>query len=153
MANRTYRLTEIVGTSPEGIDDAIRNGVHRAGQTLRHLDWFEVTEVRGLRIAREGFFLIDTRPPQASVVIDGLRRGAAVVPPSGAAPSAGRSRRCGRSAGWTRRGRSRRRRGAAGDVALVAEVALERAERFLDKTQLHIAAPNQLRIVGAQVGA
>lgn len=47
MTNRTYRLTEIVGTSPEGIDDAIRNGVRRAGETLRHLDWFEVTEVRG----------------------------------------------------------------------------------------------------------
>jgi dodecin len=47
MANRTYRVTEIVGTSPDGIDDAIRNGLRRAGQTLRHLDWFEVTEVRG----------------------------------------------------------------------------------------------------------
>ncbi len=47
MANRTYRVTEIVGTSPEGIDSAVRNGVRRAGQTLRHLDWFEVTEVRG----------------------------------------------------------------------------------------------------------
>ena len=47
MANRTYRITEIVGTSSEGVDDAIRNGVARAGQTLRHLDWFEVTQVRG----------------------------------------------------------------------------------------------------------
>ncbi len=47
MANRTYRISEIVGTSPEGIDHAIRNGVTRAGETLRHLDWFEVTEVRG----------------------------------------------------------------------------------------------------------
>ncbi len=47
MANRTYRVTEIVGTSPEGVDAAVRNGVHRAGQTLRHLDWFEVTQVRG----------------------------------------------------------------------------------------------------------
>ncbi|MGH8870255.1 MAG: dodecin [Actinomycetes bacterium] len=47
MANRTYRVTEIVGTSPEGVDDAIRNGIGRAGQTLRHLDWFEVTEIRG----------------------------------------------------------------------------------------------------------
>ncbi|WP_166353895.1 dodecin [Phytoactinopolyspora limicola] len=45
--NRTYRITEIVGTSTEGVDDAIRNGVHRAAQTLRHLDWFEVTEIRG----------------------------------------------------------------------------------------------------------
>ncbi|MFW6774877.1 dodecin [Nocardioides sp. CPCC 205120] len=47
MTSRTYRVTEIVGTSPEGIDQAIRNGIGRAGETLRHLDWFEVTQVRG----------------------------------------------------------------------------------------------------------
>jgi flavin-binding protein dodecin len=47
MTDRTYRVTEIVGTSPESIDAAIRNGLRRAGQTLRHLDWFEVTEIRG----------------------------------------------------------------------------------------------------------
>jgi flavin-binding protein dodecin len=47
MSNRTYRVTEIVGTSPEGIDQAIRNGIERASKTLRHLDWFEVTEIRG----------------------------------------------------------------------------------------------------------
>lgn len=47
MSNRTYRLSEIVGTSPEGIEEAIRNGVERASKTLRHLDWFEVTQVRG----------------------------------------------------------------------------------------------------------
>jgi hypothetical protein len=47
MANRTYRLTEIVGTSTSGVDDAIRNGIARANETIRHLDWFEVTEVRG----------------------------------------------------------------------------------------------------------
>ncbi len=47
MSNRTYRLTEIVGTSDEGIDEAIKNGISRAAQTLRHLDWFEVTEIRG----------------------------------------------------------------------------------------------------------
>ena len=50
MSERTYRVTEIVGTSPDGIDAAIRSALHRAGQTLRHLDWFEVTQVRG-RIA------------------------------------------------------------------------------------------------------
>ena len=48
MTNRTYRVTEIVGTSPEGVDAAIRNGLHRAAETLRHLDWFEVTQIRGL---------------------------------------------------------------------------------------------------------
>jgi dodecin len=43
----TYRLTEIVGTSTESIHQAIRNGVAKASQTLRHLDWFEVSQVRG----------------------------------------------------------------------------------------------------------
>mgnify|MGYP001122611594 CR=1 FL=1 len=47
MTNRTYKVTEIVGTSPEGVDQAIRNGIARAGQTLRNLDWFEVVEIRG----------------------------------------------------------------------------------------------------------
>jgi flavin-binding protein dodecin len=47
VSNRTYRVTEIVGTSPDGVDQAVRNGVERAGQTLRHLDWFEVVGVRG----------------------------------------------------------------------------------------------------------
>ncbi|MEV5884266.1 dodecin [Streptomyces sp. NPDC052020] len=47
MSNHTYRVTEIVGTSPEGVDQAIRNGVSRASRTLRNLDWFEVTQVRG----------------------------------------------------------------------------------------------------------
>ncbi len=47
MANHTYRVTEIVGTSPDGVDQAIRNGLSRAAETLRNLDWFEVTSVRG----------------------------------------------------------------------------------------------------------
>jgi len=47
VANRTYRLTEIVGTSTESMEDAVRNGISRASETVRHLDWFEVTEVRG----------------------------------------------------------------------------------------------------------
>lgn len=47
MSERTYRVTEIVGTSPESVDAAVRNAIRRAAQTLRHLDWFEVTEVRG----------------------------------------------------------------------------------------------------------
>jgi flavin-binding protein dodecin len=47
VANRTYRVTEIVGTSTDSVDDAVRNGIKRASETLRHLDWFEVTQVRG----------------------------------------------------------------------------------------------------------
>lgn len=45
--NNTYRVTEIVGTSDQSIAQAVRNGVQRASTTLRHLDWFEVTEIRG----------------------------------------------------------------------------------------------------------
>lgn len=47
MSDRVYRITEVVGTSPDGIDQAIRNGVERAARSLRHVDWFEVTQVRG----------------------------------------------------------------------------------------------------------
>jgi dodecin len=47
MADHTYRVTEIVGSSPESLHQAIRNGVARAGQTLRNVEWFEVTEIRG----------------------------------------------------------------------------------------------------------
>jgi flavin-binding protein dodecin len=47
VSNRTYRVTELVGTSSDGVDQAVRNGIARAGETLRHLDWFEVTEIRG----------------------------------------------------------------------------------------------------------
>jgi flavin-binding protein dodecin len=48
MTDHTYRVTEVVGTSPDGIDQAIRNGIDRASKTLRHVDWFEVTQIRGM---------------------------------------------------------------------------------------------------------
>lgn len=47
MSDRTYGVTEIVGTSSESIAHAIRNGVSRASRTVRNLDWFEATEIRG----------------------------------------------------------------------------------------------------------
>lgn len=47
MSNHVYRITEIVGTSPDSLDAAIRSGIERAAQTLHGLDWFEVTEIRG----------------------------------------------------------------------------------------------------------
>ena len=43
----TYRLTEIVGTSNDSIQQAVRNGIGRVSQTVRHVDWFEVTDIRG----------------------------------------------------------------------------------------------------------
>ena len=47
MTSHTYRVTEIVGTSEEGTDAAIRNGLERAAKTLRNIDWFEVVSTRG----------------------------------------------------------------------------------------------------------
>jgi flavin-binding protein dodecin len=47
MADHTYGITEIVGTSGDSIAHAIQNGVERASQTVRNLDWFEVGTIRG----------------------------------------------------------------------------------------------------------
>ena len=47
MADRTYALTEYVGTSREGVDEAIRGAIQRASKTQPHVDWFEVVQVRG----------------------------------------------------------------------------------------------------------
>jgi dodecin len=47
MSEHVYRVTEIVGSSPDSVDAAIRNAINRASRTVRHLDWFEVTQVRG----------------------------------------------------------------------------------------------------------
>jgi dodecin len=53
MADSIYSVSEIVGSSTESIDDAIRGAVGRASSTLHNLDWFEVTDIRG-RIEDEG---------------------------------------------------------------------------------------------------
>ena len=45
--DHVYRVTEIVGSSSNSLDEAIRSGIGRATQTLRNVDWFEVTEIRG----------------------------------------------------------------------------------------------------------
>ena len=47
MAENVYSVSEIVGSSTEGIDDAIRGAIGRASRTLHNLDWFEVTGMRG----------------------------------------------------------------------------------------------------------
>lgn len=45
--SHVYKKIELVGSSRDGVDDAIRRAVRKAGETMRHLDWFEVTEIRG----------------------------------------------------------------------------------------------------------
>ena len=72
MADNIYRKTEVVGTSSESVDDAIRGAVRRASESLRQVSWFEVSEIRGHVEDGEvghfqvtlniGFALEDTKP-------------------------------------------------------------------------------------------
>jgi flavin-binding protein dodecin len=47
MSDNTYKIIELVGSSPDGSDAAIRNAISRASKTIKNLDWFEVIETRG----------------------------------------------------------------------------------------------------------
>lgn len=47
MSAHIYKMIELVGSSTIGTDDAIRNAIDKAAQTVRHMDWFEVVESRG----------------------------------------------------------------------------------------------------------
>ncbi|MDX1659838.1 MAG: dodecin [Nitriliruptorales bacterium] len=46
MSN-VYKKIELVGSSRDGVDEAIRGAIRKAGETMRNLDWFEVNEIRG----------------------------------------------------------------------------------------------------------
>jgi len=48
VPDKTYKIVELVGVSGESIQQAIRNAITRASESLKGLDWFEMTEVRGL---------------------------------------------------------------------------------------------------------
>ena len=47
MSDRVYGISEVVGTSTDSIEGAVRNAVRRAGADHRHVEWFEVQQVRG----------------------------------------------------------------------------------------------------------
>jgi flavin-binding protein dodecin len=47
MSDNVYAISEIAGSSTDSIEGAIENALARARQTLRNLDWFETTEIRG----------------------------------------------------------------------------------------------------------
>ena len=47
MSDSVYSVSEIVGSSSESIDDAIKGAIGRASKTLHNLDWFEVSDIRG----------------------------------------------------------------------------------------------------------
>ena len=57
MPDRTYKLIDLVGVSDASTDQAVRNAITRAAETLRGLDWFEVSELRGtIVIGQVGVF-------------------------------------------------------------------------------------------------
>ena len=70
MSDSIYSISEIVGSSAESIDDAIRGAVTRASKTLHNLDWFEVTDMRGriedgrcrFQVTLKVGFRLDERP-------------------------------------------------------------------------------------------
>jgi flavin-binding protein dodecin len=47
MSDHVFSITEIVGTSKTGVEDAIQQGIAMAAKTLRNLEWFEVTDIKG----------------------------------------------------------------------------------------------------------
>lgn len=47
MSNNVYKITEVVGSSTESQEDAIRAAIRRTAKTVEHLQWFEVAESRG----------------------------------------------------------------------------------------------------------
>ena len=47
MSDHVYRLSEIVGSSPVSVDEAIRNAIGKASQTVRNIEWFQTQEIRG----------------------------------------------------------------------------------------------------------
>ncbi len=47
MSDHVYRLSEIVGSSPTSVDEAIRNAIAKAAETVRNIEWFQTEEIRG----------------------------------------------------------------------------------------------------------
>ncbi len=47
LSDHVYRLSEIVGSSPTSVDDAIRTAVRKASETVRNIEWFQTQEIRG----------------------------------------------------------------------------------------------------------
>jgi flavin-binding protein dodecin len=47
MNDHVYSVTEVIGTSKTSVEDAIQHGITTAAKTLRNLEWFEVTQIKG----------------------------------------------------------------------------------------------------------
>jgi dodecin len=47
MPDKTYKIIEVVGVSEDSVQQAVRNAITKARQTIRNIDWFEVKNIRG----------------------------------------------------------------------------------------------------------
>ncbi len=59
--HHTYKKVEIVGSSSTGVEDAIQNALSECGKTVKNMEWFEVSEVRG--------HIVDTKVGHYQVVL------------------------------------------------------------------------------------
>jgi flavin-binding protein dodecin len=46
MSNHTYKKIELVGSSPNSIEEAVQNAVTKAAKSLHNMRWLEVLETR-----------------------------------------------------------------------------------------------------------
>ena len=53
MPDKTYKVVDVVGVSGDSIQQAVRNALKKASQTLRNVDWFEVQDIRG-SVSKQG---------------------------------------------------------------------------------------------------
>jgi flavin-binding protein dodecin len=59
MSDHVYKKIELVGSSKTGVEDAIQNAISNASKSLKHLDWFEVQEVRGdIQDGKVGYYQV-----------------------------------------------------------------------------------------------
>ncbi len=61
MADKTYKIVDVVGVSEESIHQAVQNAIAKASQTLRNIDWFEVKNIRGGVNGKELSFQVEVR--------------------------------------------------------------------------------------------
>jgi flavin-binding protein dodecin len=62
MPDKTYKIIEVVGVSEDSIQQAVRNAIAKARQTIRNIDWFEVKNIRGAVTAAGGMqFQVEVR--------------------------------------------------------------------------------------------
>jgi dodecin len=61
MPEKTYKIIEVVGVSTDSVQQAVRNAIAKASQTVRNIDWFEVQQIRGAVHSGQAEFQVAVR--------------------------------------------------------------------------------------------